>query len=72
MSKGNERVGVSFNPSGDLNVANLKSRVALLIDDLEELVQERGEAGRCAAIAQTEFESAAMWAVKALTKPRSK
>jgi hypothetical protein len=27
------------------------------------------EAGRCAAIAQTKFEEAAMWAVKAITKP---
>jgi hypothetical protein len=61
---------VSFNPSGNSAVDALKERVAALIDDLAPLAADRDRPGaREAAIAMTQFEEAAMWAVKALTKP---
>jgi hypothetical protein len=69
MSKGEYRVGVTFNPSGNERVDLVKAAVAELIDTLQPIVDFGGEAGRCAAIAQTKFEEAAMWAVKAITKP---
>lgn len=69
MGKGDYRVGVEFNPSGSAHVDTVKRMTAVLIDGLQLLVDEGDEAGRCAAIAQTKFEEAAMWAVKAITKP---
>ena len=70
MTKGEYKVGVTFNPSGDNDVALVKNTIAMLIDDLQLIVDLGDEAGRCAAIAQTKFEEAAMWAVKAITKPK--
>lgn len=72
MTKGANRVGMSFNPSGNAEVDEVKSTVASLIDGMQDIVDLGGEAGRCAAIAQTKFEEAAMWAVKAITKPKEK
>lgn len=74
QTKGEYRVGIGFNPSGDDLVARIKRQAADLIDLIEEIgsdrTSERGnEAGRLKALAQTEIESAAMWAVKAATKP---
>jgi len=69
MTKGEYRVGVDFNPSGDEQIHTVKVTTANLIDALQPLVDLGDEAGRCAAIAQTKFEEAAMWAVKAITKP---
>jgi hypothetical protein len=69
MTKGEYRVGINFNPDGHSQVNGVKQITAGLIDELEPLVEARGEAGRCAAIAQTKYEEAAMWAVKAITKP---
>ena len=75
MTDGEYRVGVTFNPSGNPAVDGVKVRTAMLIDDMLNIVasSKRGgmpsEAGRCAALAATAFEEAAMWAVKALTKP---
>ncbi len=43
---------------------------AELIDLLQDIKDLGLEAGRCAAIAMTKFEEAAMWANKAITKPR--
>ena len=74
MTKGEMRVGVSFNPSGDPLVADLRSAAARLIDLIETIVDETGagmplpERRRLKAIAQTTAEEAAMWAVKAATK----
>lgn len=69
-TEGEYRVGVSFNPGGHPQVTDLKARVAALIDDLNVIASNREHPGaRCAAIAMTELESAAMWAVKAVTKP---
>lgn len=70
MTEGEYRVGVSFNPSKSPEVDSVKQRIAALVDDLAKIASDREHPGaRCAAIAMTELESAAMWAVKAYTKP---
>jgi hypothetical protein len=64
QSIGEFRVRVGFNPSsGDL-VNQIKQKTAELIDLCEEL---RAKDGRLASLAQTTYEEAAMWAVKAAT-----
>jgi hypothetical protein len=69
MSKGDYRVGVSFNPSGNPRVDEIKTPAAELIDLIEDIPDvEMDERKRLKALAQTEVESAAMWAVKAATK----
>ena len=65
MTEGEYRVGVSFNPGGNDHVTHIKEAAAALID----YVQANGKDGRCTSIACTEIESAAMWAVKSVTKP---
>ena len=74
MSKGESRVGISFNPSGIQEVDHIKHATSELIDLLEVVkennVFDNQEVSRCASIAQTKFEEAAMWAVKAITKPK--
>jgi hypothetical protein len=57
---------VSFNPSGDEKVNEIKSKTADLIDLCETL---KSVDARLAALAQTHYEDAAMWAVKAATTP---
>ena len=71
LTKGGYRVGVSFNPGGHPWVNIFKAKSADLIDFMQGVMDgdANPEAKRCAAIAQTEIESAAMWAVKAITKP---
>lgn len=78
---GEYRVGTSFNPSGNGQVDRIKRAAAELIDlisDIEEPaypiddrvdLSQYAEVGRLKALAQTQVESAAMWAVKAATKP---
>ena len=69
LSEGEYRVGVSFNPSNNPRVDAIKALAARFIDELFSLSLERDHPGaRCASIAMTEMESAAMWAVKAVTK----
>jgi hypothetical protein len=74
MTKGEYRVGISFNPSADDMVSKIKRAVADLIDLIEtipgaEMRDFRGsEVGRLKALAQTSVEESAMWAVKAATK----
>lgn len=69
-SVGAQRVGFSFNPSGDERVNSIKLKAARLINELNDywLAAENGEAKRCFAVAMTDVESAAMWAVKGVTK----
>lgn len=70
MTEGEYRVGISFNPSTNPLVDDVKKKAANLIDLMHEISIDRSHPGaRCASIAMTEFESAAMWAVKAITKP---
>lgn len=70
-TKGEYRVGIDFNPSGDDLVARIKRAAADLIDmvdGIDTTGPHDGERARIKALAQTEIESAAMWAVKAATK----
>lgn len=69
MTEGEYRVGLSFNPSGSDEVNAIKVHAAAYIDMLSAIAEDRTHPGsRCAAIAMTEMESSAMWAVKAVTK----
>jgi hypothetical protein len=58
------RVRESFNPNGDNMVDKIKRYTADLIDLCEEL---KPLDARLAALAQTSYEEAAMWAIKAAT-----
>lgn len=68
-TKGQRRVRVSFNPSQDSIVDQIKQKTAELIDLLDSTPVKTGpsEKARLLALAQTEYENAAMWAVKCLT-----
>ena len=62
---GEQRVQRSFSPSANQKVEELKSKFASLIDDLESMKSE-GKNARCLSIAQTELETACMYAVKSI------
>ncbi|MGL4490535.1 MAG: DUF7681 family protein [Rhizobiaceae bacterium] len=69
MTEGEYRVGINFNPSANPAVDHIKAAAANMIDALAPIAADREHPGaRCAAVAMTEIESAAMWAVKAITK----
>lgn len=63
---GETRVRTTFNPSADSIVDIIKNKSADLIDICEQL---KSKDPRLASLAQTSFEEAAMWAVKAATTP---
>lgn len=63
-SIGAQRVRESFNPSQDNVVDKIKRYTADLIDLCEDL---KPLDPRLASLAQTAYEEAAMWAVKAAT-----
>jgi hypothetical protein len=66
---GERRVRLKFNPSGDALVEKIKQKSADLINicaEANEPVHE-AETKRLWALAQTAYEEAAMWAVKAAT-----
>ena len=80
---GENRIRVSFNLSKECLVAEKKEKSAALIDLMEaikndevsktydkspsDLQNQSGEKLRLIALAQTAYEEAAMWAVKAAT-----
>ncbi len=64
MSVGEDRVRTKFNPSAESLVDQIKQKSAELIDLCETL---KAKDSRLASLAQTSFEEAAMWAVKAAT-----
>lgn len=64
MSIGTDRVRVRFNPSSVDIVDEIKQNTADLIDLCETLKQYDA---RLASLAQTAYEEAGMWAVKAAT-----
>lgn len=80
---GQKRVRTSFNPSSGSIVDTIKQKTAELIDlchamrndevvkpensSPEALQANAAEKFRCIALAQTAYEEAAMWAVKAAT-----
>jgi hypothetical protein len=65
---GEYRVGVSFNPSANPHVDQIKSQAAALIDLIDCIVADHPEQARLKALAFTAVEDGAMWAVKAATK----
>ena len=73
QTKGEYRVGTTFNPSASGVVDEVKRKAADLIDLIDSIPSDResergNEAGRLKALAQTAIEDGAMWAVKAATK----
>ena len=74
MSIGEDRVRVKFNPSADSTVEKIKQKTAELIDLCEQnkrrdfdTTSVNSEVNRLWSLAQTHYEDAAMWAVKAAT-----
>lgn len=69
MSYGEQAVGLTFNPSGDDRVREIKPVFADLIDGLDtsRKAANSPEAKRLFSIAITEAQGAQMWAVKAVT-----
>lgn len=61
---GELRVRTDFNVTGSDLVNSIKQKSAELINICEEL---KAKDGRLASLAQTSYEEAAMWAVKAAT-----
>lgn len=69
MSLGEDRVRIKFNPSDNSLVSQIKQKSAELID-LCEAHKDKDlsfEVVRLWSLAQTHYEDAAMWAVKAAT-----
>ena len=73
---GQRRVRASFNPSGNSVVDEIKAKSAELIDLCSKIANDYdsvagrpdvGEIRRLTSLAQTHYEDAAMWAVKAAT-----
>jgi hypothetical protein len=66
---GERAVGLTFNPSGDKAVNDVKAAFAHVIDLLNELREAAGdgEKKRMYSVAITESQSAQMWGVKAIT-----
>ena len=77
LTLGERRVRTEFNPGNDDKVQNLKEHFARSINRVEKLKkadvrsEDLGERARCIAEAQNLIETAAMWAVKAATFPKS-
>ena len=67
LTFGEKAVGLTFNPSGDQTVHELKEAYAKVIDILDDMRGNRSEKARLASIAITEAQGAQMWAVKAAT-----
>jgi hypothetical protein len=71
MTLGQERVRMQFNPSSNPTVDEIKQKTAELIDLCESMkgavAPDDREFLRLLALAQTHYEDAAMWAVKAAT-----
>lgn len=75
---GEQRVRIDFNVSGDSQIDNFKKISAELINKLEDMRNIPGTAdvsefdkiseyNRLISLAQTAYEEACMWAVKAIT-----
>jgi hypothetical protein len=75
MTFGEKAVGLTFNPSGDLQVFECKKEFAVVIDRLNTLRENEknnstpnsSEKIRQFSVAITEAQTAQMWAVKAIT-----
>lgn len=69
LTYGEQAVGLTFNPSGDERVREIKQGFADLIDGLDtsRKAAKTPEAHRLFSIAITEAQGAQMWAIKAVT-----
>lgn len=64
-----DAVRKDFNPSGNQDVADIKAITASLISKMEQIRDRNGGlAGREAAVAITNIQTASMWCVLAATK----
>ncbi|OWU81725.1 hypothetical protein ATO6_23230 [Oceanicola sp. 22II-s10i] len=66
---GKKAVDLSFNPSGDDEVTNIKKLYAKIIDRCAKLREQSGpgEKRRLLSVAITEAQTAQMWAVTGVT-----
>jgi hypothetical protein len=76
MTLGEKRIRVTYNPLENNNVSLIKQKTAELIDLLDnfespspknDAIGINPEFARLRSLAQTNYEQAAMWAVKAVT-----
>lgn len=69
MTHGQKAVGLSFNPSGDTEVQQIKEMYAAIIDQHNDArnATTDPERKRMYSLAITEAQVAQMWAVKAAT-----
>jgi hypothetical protein len=69
LTYGEKAVGLTFNPSNDPTVQDIKTHFAAVIDEIHRLRTDypNSEIARMASIAITEAQAAQMWAVKAAT-----
>lgn len=71
MSLGEDRVRATFNPSANSTVDQIKQKTAELIDlcEIQKMIVKglKPELVRLWELAETSYETAAMWAVKAAT-----
>ena len=69
LSYGQKAVGLTFNPSGDSSVNDIKSSFAVIIDNLSDKRNQATdpEVKRMLSVAITEAQTSQMWAVKAVT-----
>ena len=69
ITYGEQAVGLTFNPSNDPKVQEVKELYAKIIDICNDLRTEtgQGEKGRLLSVAITEAQTAQMWAVKGIT-----
>jgi hypothetical protein len=68
LSFGQKAVGLTFNPSSNLAVDDIKRHYAGIIDYLHEARKSANpEQARMLSVAITEAQTSQMWAVKAVT-----
>jgi len=69
LSFGEKAVGITFNPSANLEVDKIKQLFANAIDVCNDLrgKSDNPEVKRMMSVAITEAQTAQMWAVKAIT-----
>jgi hypothetical protein len=69
LTYGERAVGLTFNPSGDPSVNQIKALFAEIIDVCDDMRDRAtsGERKRLFSVAITEAQTAQMWVVKAIT-----
>jgi len=70
LTYGEKAVGLTFNPSNNADVQEIKELYAKIIDKMNNARTEawQSEKGRLCSVAITEAQTAQMWAVKAVTR----